>query len=108
MPKSLQGESWPVQLMVNPAGHKFEMITVREAFNLQAVGEPSSMATWFPGYQWTSMVCSGCNAFVGWRFTRDTSAEPASDKRPATFYGLVWAEVVQYHDRKPEHVMQFS
>jgi hypothetical protein len=29
--------------------------------------------------------------------------------KPDSFYGLVWAELVQYHSRnQPEQVMQFS
>jgi hypothetical protein len=39
VPKSIEegGKEWPVQLLVNPGGHKFEVITVREAYNLQVV-----------------------------------------------------------------------
>jgi hypothetical protein len=74
------------------------------------------MATWFPGYQWTSVVCRGCNAFVGWYFTKiieagegqGSAAAVGDPDKPDAFYGLVWNELVQYHERAPEQVTEFS
>lgn len=34
------------------------------------VGEPDPNNSWFQGFGWQIVYCSGCSAHVGWRFTR--------------------------------------
>ena len=50
----------PQGAFVNPGGHVHETLTLHKAKNLRLVGEPSTQYSWFPGYAWTIVECSGC------------------------------------------------
>ncbi|KAL1501237.1 hypothetical protein ABEB36_006600 [Hypothenemus hampei] len=66
---------------VNPRGHVYETVTVKEAKNYRTYGHPSRQFSWFPGYSWTIMQCVSCNNHLGWRFTNPCLI-------PKEFYGL--------------------
>lgn len=70
-----------LHVFMNPAGHVFEIECFSEAPGARAAGASSTEWSWFPGHAWTTELCAGCLAHVGWRF----------DARPsgATFHGLV-------------------
>jgi hypothetical protein len=77
----------PRAVFVNPQGRVFEIVTVRDAFNIALVSGPTVEATWFPGYAWRIANCGGCGAHLGWRF------EGASGGLPPVFFGLVASSV---------------
>lgn len=88
------GEAWPVQVVMNPHGYRFELFTVRNASHLaKADRAPSLDATWFPGFGWTPVVCARCGTFVGWHFTKLEPAETRIEQDE--FYGLIWSELVK-------------
>ena len=73
-----------VQVFTNPHGQVFDVVTVREATGIVAIGQPSRDFTWFPGYAWHVIACSQCNTHLGWYF----SANEIS-LQPVSFYGLL-------------------
>jgi len=73
----------PQGAFVNPGGHVHETLTLHKAKNLRLVGEPSTQYSWFPGYAWTIVECSGCWAHIGWKFTASSSRLV-----PEEFYGF--------------------
>ena len=50
----------PQGAFVNPGGHVHETLTLHKAKNLRLIGDPSTQYSWFPGYAWTIVECSGC------------------------------------------------
>lgn len=81
-------QSGPQGAYVNPHGYIHEMITVRKATSVYLNGRPSTQYSWFPGYAWTILQCSGCHCHLGWKFT-------ASNKSllPKKFWGLCRAAI---------------
>ncbi|KAJ4926646.1 hypothetical protein JOQ06_014395 [Pogonophryne albipinna] len=73
----------PMAAYVNPHGYVHETLTVYKTNNLNLVGRPSTLHSWFPGYAWTIAQCRTCGSHMGWRFT-------ASKKHlsPPRFWGL--------------------
>jgi hypothetical protein len=55
---------------VNPAGLRFVIGCFAAAPGVVAVGEPSAVWTWFPGYEWQAVVCRACSAHLGWSYAR--------------------------------------
>ena len=57
-----------IQMLVNPLGNHFELITVTEA-NLSLVNNTKSIKdTWFPNFTWTIGLCPQCMGHIGWYF----------------------------------------
>uniref|UniRef100_A0A1E1XJP7 Protein cereblon n=1 Tax=Amblyomma sculptum TaxID=1581419 RepID=A0A1E1XJP7_AMBSC len=81
-------QSGPQGAYVNPHGYVHEMITVRKATGVYLNGRPSTLYSWFPGYAWTILQCSGCHCHVGWRFTASNKA-----LLPKKFWGLCRAAI---------------
>jgi hypothetical protein len=52
----------------NPEGIVFHIGCFSAAPGCMAIGESSSVWTWFPGYLWQVAVCAACGAHLGWRF----------------------------------------
>jgi hypothetical protein len=52
----------------NPYGLVFELGCFASARNLVAEGVPVAEFTWFPGYRWQPVTCSGCRAQLGWKY----------------------------------------
>jgi len=73
----------PQGAFVNPGGHVHETLTLHKAKNLRLIGDPSTQYSWFPGYAWTIVECSGCWAHIGWKFTATSSRLV-----PEKFYGF--------------------
>ncbi|KAI4827745.1 hypothetical protein KUCAC02_031117 [Chaenocephalus aceratus] len=59
----------PMAAYVNPHGYVHETLTVYKTNNLNLVGRPSTLHSWFPGYAWTIAQCRTCGSHMGWRFT---------------------------------------
>lgn len=51
-------------------------------------GEPSTKFSWFPGYQWHSILCKFCAQHVGWEFK---AVQP--NLTPKVFFGLAGSSV---------------
>jgi hypothetical protein len=52
----------------NPAGIAFEVRCFRQAPGVSTCGEPTDAFTWFPGFSWQIVVCTACQAHLGWLF----------------------------------------
>lgn len=53
----------------NPHGHIFEIGCFQSADGCRGIGPASKEFTWFKGYDWQIVVCSGCMAHLGWFFS---------------------------------------
>uniref|UniRef100_A0A6Q2WRS3 Protein cereblon n=1 Tax=Esox lucius TaxID=8010 RepID=A0A6Q2WRS3_ESOLU len=73
----------PMAAYVNPHGYVHETLTVYKASNLNLVGRPSTLHSWFPGYAWTIAQCRTCGSHMGWKFTATKK-----DLSPPRFWGL--------------------
>uniref|UniRef100_A0A4W5QV22 Protein cereblon n=1 Tax=Hucho hucho TaxID=62062 RepID=A0A4W5QV22_9TELE len=73
----------PMAAYVNPHGYVHETLTVYNASNLNLVGRPSTLHSWFPGYAWTIAQCQICGSHMGWKFTATKT-----DLSPLRFWGL--------------------
>uniref|UniRef100_A0A3Q3XCV6 Protein cereblon n=1 Tax=Mola mola TaxID=94237 RepID=A0A3Q3XCV6_MOLML len=73
----------PMAAYVNPHGYVHETLTVYKANNLNLVGRPSTLHSWFPGYAWTIAQCRNCGSHMGWKFTATEK-----DLSPPRFWGL--------------------
>lgn len=65
---------------VNPGGHVFQVLTLRDVNRAHVFVDLVSSAqdTWFAGFAWSITHCNSCYAHLGWRFDRvDASREPA-------------------------------
>lgn len=57
-----------IQLLKNPHGNTFELITTRKAYLLLLNHTTSIQDTWFPNFRWTVGVCPHCFNHLGWYF----------------------------------------
>ncbi|KAJ8370541.1 hypothetical protein SKAU_G00105690 [Synaphobranchus kaupii] len=73
----------PMAAYVNPHGYVHETLTVYKASNLNLVGRPSTLHSWFPGYAWTIAQCRTCSSHIGWKFSATKK-----DLSPQRFWGL--------------------
>ena len=71
----------------NPHGRVFEVLTVRHATNVVAVGESTMRFTWFAGYAWRIVLCNRCGSHLGWLY------ETVEDRSPPRFIGLIRSAV---------------
>jgi hypothetical protein len=63
----------------NPEGLVFELGCFASARNLTAAGPETGEFTWFPGYRWQVVLCTGCSSQLGWRYVGDDGG----------FFGLI-------------------
>ncbi len=87
---ALLGSSERPQMFANPHGLVFEIVTFRAAQGLLGVGGVVPEFSWFSGYAWRVVCCSGCHTHLGWHFTA-TSA----DVSPREFFGLLVNELAE-------------
>ncbi|TRY55015.1 hypothetical protein DNTS_020753, partial [Danionella cerebrum] len=73
----------PMAAYVNPHGYVHETLTVYKANNLNLIGRPSTLHSWFPGYAWTIAQCRTCGSHMGWKFSA-----VKKDLCPPRFWGL--------------------
>ncbi|WP_199244337.1 cereblon family protein [Pseudodesulfovibrio cashew] len=74
----------------NPYGVVFELGCFASAKNVEPVGPPTDEFTWFPGFAWQVVACSGCRSQLGWRYVG----------REGGFYGLILKALVEKAGRK--------
>lgn len=70
-----------IQLLENPHGNQFEIITVSNAKLMLLNDTRSIQDTWFPNYYWTICVCPHCLTHIGWYFD--------SIKEKTSFFGII-------------------
>lgn len=75
----------------NPQGQVFELGCFASAGNILPTGPKTEEFTWFPGFAWQAVACTGCLAQVGWRFTGGDSG----------FFGLILTALVEDMIGKP-------
>lgn len=63
----------------NPDGLVFELGCFASAKNLTPAGPETGEYTWFPGYRWQVVLCTGCSSQLGWRYVGDDGG----------FFGLI-------------------
>lgn len=56
---------------VNPEGLRFELACFAAAPGAAAIGAPSPVWTWFPGYTWQVALCRSCGVHLGWAYRSD-------------------------------------
>jgi hypothetical protein len=87
---TLFGSSDRPQVFANPHGLVFEIFAFRAARGLVGVGGVTADFSWFPGYAWRVVCCSGCLTHLGWHYTTVTSA-----MAPPEFFGLLANELTE-------------
>lgn len=50
----------------NPAGYSFHVLCYSDAPGAADVGDATSDASWFAGYDWTFAICLQCQNHLGW------------------------------------------
>lgn len=68
-----------LHVFFNPHGLVFEIGCFESAKNIMANGNPTEEFTWFPGYAWQALTCTGCSTMLGWRYAGNDHG----------FYGLI-------------------
>lgn len=75
-----------IQLLKNPQGSTFQLLTFRSA-ELHLLNETQSIeATWFPNFKWTIGLCPHCLVHLGWYF------ESTVDK--SSFFGVIFDKLM--------------
>lgn len=54
---------------MNPGGIVFRIGCFSGASGCYIMGEPTGDYTWFPGYAWCYVICSGCFSHLGWHYS---------------------------------------
>ena len=57
----------------NPAGIYFTIICFSKAWGINIIGEYTHEFTWFEGFKWSIVVCSGCSSHLGWHYSGNGS-----------------------------------
>ncbi|XP_037083455.1 protein cereblon-like isoform X1 [Pollicipes pollicipes] len=81
-----------VQLLRNPHGYEFEVVTVRRSVCSQQ-GDWHSSHSWFPGYNWKICVCPKCGTHIGWIFKKIQSASKTDSED--SFFGLILDKILE-------------
>ncbi|BDQ37897.1 hypothetical protein SYK_22570 [Pseudodesulfovibrio nedwellii] len=69
----------------NPHGEVFELGCFASAKNILPTGPRSDEFTWFPGFEWQVIACTGCLTQLGWRYTGQHGG----------FFGLIVALLIE-------------
>ncbi|GMF28523.1 unnamed protein product [Phytophthora lilii] len=82
---------------VNPGGHVFQVLTLREVDRAHVFVDmsPSIEDTWFAGYAWSITHCNSCYQHLGWRFDRVEST-----LFPVSFFGFRRAALTRSRDSR--------
>ncbi len=58
---------------INPAGVIYRIGCFSASPGAFEVGEASAEFTWFRGYAWRCLCCTGCEVHLGWTFTQEAA-----------------------------------
>ncbi|WP_264981094.1 cereblon family protein [Pseudodesulfovibrio portus] len=75
----------------NPHGQVFELGCFASAKNVLPTGPRTDEFTWFPGFVWQAVACTGCLAQLGWRYTGEGGG----------FFGLILTALAEEPTGKP-------
>jgi len=75
----------------NPDGYVFELGCFASAKNVVPTGPKTDAFTWFPGYAWQVVACTGCSTQLGWRYTGNHGG----------FFGLILKMLMEEEGRRP-------
>lgn len=75
----------------NPSGDVFELGCFASAKNTIPTGPKTDEFTWFPGFQWQVVSCTGCATQLGWRYTG----------KGGGFFGLILSTLMEELGGKP-------
>jgi len=71
----ISDESWRISVngshrhtFANPHGHVYEIGCFGSAMGCIGAGPASDEFTWFKGYSWQIVICTGCMTHLGWFF----------------------------------------
>ena len=53
---------------VNPSGVECDFHTFYACPGAMALGEPTTLHSWFPGYSWRLAFCQQCGQHLGWYY----------------------------------------
>ena len=73
----------------NPQGYVFELGCFASARNVIVAGPKTDEFTWFPGFEWQVVGCTGCATQLGWRYTSGSLGG---------FFGLILANLMEEDD----------
>ncbi|CAD5114158.1 DgyrCDS3301 [Dimorphilus gyrociliatus] len=76
-----------IQLLQNPAGARFEVITSKRAHVTKSTVTVSS-DTWFTGFSWRIATCPKCHFHLGWSYEPLFYKGGLADSKD-TFYALI-------------------
>jgi len=76
----------------NPHGYVFELGSFASARNVIPTGPKTDEFTWFPGFAWQVVACTGCATQMGWRYTSGTKGG---------FFGLILINLIEEDDDRP-------
>lgn len=79
----------------------FEVITVDQA-DVLFIGSRVASDSFFPGYDWTIIVCPKCKRHIGWAFTK---AKLPANSEP-DFYALIWDKI--FYENNSQTIVQKS
>jgi hypothetical protein len=71
---------------VNPMGLKFHIGCFSNAGGCRIMGVPTDEYTWFPGFAWSYVICSGCQTHLGWHYQSGGGG----------FFGLILDQLVRH------------
>ena len=74
----------PEHTFTNPHGYVFTIGSFSRAHGCSSAGPLTNEFTWFAGYAWRYVLCSGCRSHLGWEFSGDRDF----------FYGLIMNRIV--------------
>jgi hypothetical protein len=75
----------------NPHGQVFELGCFASAKNILPTGPKTSEFTWFSGFDWQVVACTGCITQLGWRYTGPHGG----------FFGLILSSLIEEPGLKP-------
>lgn len=58
-----------IHTFANPRGNVYDIACFNSVVGCYRAGHPSDEFTWFKGYSWQVVICTGCMTHLGWYFT---------------------------------------
>jgi cereblon len=77
----------PFHSFTNPYGIAFNVMTVSYCEMVVEASERVLEHTWFPGYDWSILICANCREHLGWKYH-------SSDQQPSNFYALIRGKLI--------------